>query len=61
MSGYGSSGRQRNLSACAMDGHCKMQRISNGFPGCMGDGKGRSTEQMWSDEKWCEKVLELVL
>jgi len=28
---------------------------------CVGDRKGRSVEQMWNDEKWCERVAEFVL
>ena len=27
----------------------------------VGNGKGRPTDQMWSDEGWCEKVREFIL
>jgi len=27
----------------------------------VGDGKGRSTEEIWNDEKWCERVVEFLL
>jgi len=26
----------------------------------VGDGVGRSVEQMWEDEAWCEKVVEFI-
>jgi len=27
----------------------------------VGDGKRRSAEQMWRDEKWCELLVELIM
>jgi len=31
--------------------------------GCMwvGDGKGRTFEMLWKDEKWCEAVAEFIM
>jgi len=43
-----------------MDGHCKNAAHLQHCP-WVGDGLGRSTEQMWSDEDWCEKVAEFIL
>jgi len=27
----------------------------------VGDGRGRSSEQIWEDEKWCEGVADFIL
>jgi len=35
---------------CVMGGHHRMRWV--------GDGMGRSWQQMWGDERWCEQVAE---
>ena len=27
----------------------------------VGDGKGRTSEQLWGDEEWCEKVADFIM
>jgi len=37
--------------------------VSMDLMGCpwVGDGKGRTSEMLWEDEKWCEAVAEFIM
>jgi len=41
---------------------CTAQNAAH-LMGCpwVGDGKGRTSEMLWEDEKWCEAVAEFVM
>ena len=46
---------------CACDGWTPQNAAHLMQCPWVGDGVGKSAEEMWQDEKWCEQVLEFIL
>ena len=47
--------------SCVCDGWTAQNETH--LMGCpwVGDGKGRTSEMLWEDEKWCEGMAEFVM